>query len=87
MVTFHALVHSVALHGFEACVFDQRDDLLAAHLDLVVRFNRIALRKLASLGNRTVEIVCAVVQGHLGQTLSQHYPVSLDVIKVVEHQT
>src|SRR3712207_4950961 len=79
-------VERVALDRFEAGVFDERDYLLLRHLDLAAGLDRVALGQLAAFGDGAVEVVRAVVERDLRETLPQHDPVGLYVREVVEHQ-
>src|SRR5437868_6264798 len=78
-----SIVNRISLDSFKPGIFDERDNLLLAHLDFVVCFDRVAFRKLAAFCDRAVEVVCAVVQRGLRQTFTEHDPVGFDVLEVV----
>src|SRR5215203_6096970 len=83
----YSVVECVALDCLKACVFNKANQLSLAHLHFIVCFDRVTGGQLATLRYSAVDVVGAIMQCHLRQTLAQHHPVRFDVIEVIEHQT
>src|SRR6185369_13391981 len=74
-IAFDTIVDSVALDGFEACVFNQADEFCLTHFYFVVRFDGVTRRQLTAFGDRAVNVISAIVQSNLRQAFAEHDPI------------
>lgn len=83
---FHAIINRVALDRFKARVFNHPDQLGFRHFLFAAFFDRIAVRQLAAVGNRAVDVVGAEMQRGLRRRFAEHHPIGFDVVEIIEHQ-
>ena len=57
--SFQTVVDRVSFYGFEAGASDHFDDLLFGHLDIVIRFNLVAVSWFAAVDDGAVEVAGA----------------------------
>jgi len=81
-----AVVDGVAFDGFEPGALDHLDDLLFGHFYFAAGFDGVAVGQFAAVGDGAVQIVGAEMEGGLGGGFAEHDPISLYVVKVVEHK-
>src|SRR6476646_10545562 len=81
------VIDCISLDGFKTRFLNQAHKLAARHLDFIIGFDRITFGKFTAVSDGSINVIGAEMQSNLRQTFSQHYPVCLQVIEIIEQQT